>query len=303
MPSKLLIALIALVFIILTCSTIISMRAVPEYARSAKHSLLRSNTHSELIGSRNESVAFIIRSHGGYANSLMSLLWSFEAQFRDTNILALVLPTEFEATQVLHNHMQRHWTNYFKGSGKVLSTKLMSISQQEYDDHCCHLQSICVDEWRHKLMNGGWTEDAVNRYCEVNSPLHYYLTDRAISWVLSNCSTCEYVVVTNADNSYTPDYLLKSIASMEANHHDIVLVDMLHRGKAMQVYPENGKLDLGCALIRTDFLRRNGISFLSSLPQPAEPQHYHDADYWMINNCINHKASVGYIREVLFNHN
>ena len=295
--------LIVFALVCISFTTLYTMQYIPKVGRLETPPRLRSNTHSHSLGHMNESVALIIRSHGGYSNALVSMLWGMEAQSTDLRMLALILPTEYPAAEVLHHHLQRHWSYYHYNPGKVASTTVMNIPKAEYDSHCCDLDRLCVDDWRQKLVSGGWSKDTVRRYCEVNSPLHYHLTDRALSFVVDNCTSCKHVVVTNADNSYTPDFLQKATALMASGAYDIVLVNMLHRGNVIEVAPENGKLDLGCALLSIDFLRKNKLSFLSSLPQPTEPQHYHDADFWMIDNCIKHGARIGYIREVLFNHN
>jgi hypothetical protein len=84
---------------------------------------------------------------------------------------------------------------------------------------------------------------------------------------------------------------------------DLVLTDMVHLGKAMSVAPELGKMDLGCALIRIEFIRQHGLSFVSSLPKPTEPQHWHDADYWFVEAMRQRGARIATLSQILFTHN
>jgi hypothetical protein len=155
----------------------------------------------------------------------------------------------------------------------------------------------------------------LTRYCEINNPLHYHLTDLALQSVLLSSSSFspsssnspplanQYLIITNADNFYSPKFLELTIEKMNLESLDLLLTNMIHLGKAMEVAPELGKMDLGCAVIRLEFLQRHGITFVSSLPIPTEPQHWHDADYWLIQKMIDKGARVATLPQILFNHN
>ena len=44
------------------------------------------------------------------------------------------------------------------------------------------------------------------RYCSVNSPVHYHLTDMGLARLLALAPQLPFLLVTNADNSYSPRF-------------------------------------------------------------------------------------------------
>jgi hypothetical protein len=231
----------------------------------------------------------------------MSLLWALESQSYSNGIYVLVLPTEKKSSEKLRNNINNMWHMHSK---IVVNTELLQLPDTEYDKYCCMLESICTNDWRKKLIQGGWSEETTKRYCAVNTPLHYHLTDIAISHVILNCPSCKYITITNADNYYSPDFLENALETMESDpYHDVTLTNMIHRGQPMAVKPENGHMDLGCAVVNINFLKSKNISFVSSLPIPTEPQHWHDADFWFVDTIRREGGSYGIIDKYLFVHN
>lgn len=266
----------------------------------SSHSLSFSHSQSS---KNNPKVGVIVRSHGGYKESLMSLLWGIVSQSYQENVRVIIVPTEEPSTKELLEYLNEHFSSTITKEKKSVDVILQDLPSNIYQTYCCVLKDICTDSWRNGKLNEGWSEISLNRYCEVNSPLHYHLTDIALSSIVNDCPSCRYLLVTNADNSYSPDFLSLATKKIEEENLDIVLSDMVHRGKSMEVSPELGKMDLGCALISLDFLRQTQLSFVKSLPFPAEPQNWHDADFWLIQRMIEKGAMVGIIRNILFVHN
>jgi hypothetical protein len=65
----------------------------------------------------------------------------------------------------------------------------------------------------------------------VNSPVHYHLTDLGVARLLHLVPPprLSLLVVTNADNSYSPRFLTVTERFMQEGEYDIALVDMVHR--------------------------------------------------------------------------
>ena len=165
------------------------------------------------------------------------------------------------------------------------------------------LEELCTDQWRNDRLAGGWPSSALERYCTVNSPVHYHLTDLGLEYLLRLAPNLPAIVVTNADNAYLPGFSAKARVALRGDSAvDIALVHMLHRAQPMQVRPELGHMDLGCAVIRTTALfphgQRNGekrLTFATSLPSPTAPENWHDAGAYMrrfnVIRCISHSNS------------
>lgn len=144
------------------------------------------------------------------------------------------------------------------------------------------LAGLCTEEWRQDRLQGGYPSSALDRYCSVNSPVHYHLTDLGL-FLLLRLLPVPFLVVTNADNYYSPQFASTALGLLQEGDKDLVLVDMLNRGQVLQVAAELGRMDLGCAVIRSSALLAGGkektgrLTFSAALPSPAAPEHWHDA--------------------------
>ena len=258
-------------------------------------------------------IAVLIRAHDSYALHLINLLWCLDAQDYQFDIYALIIPTEYNSIEPLKRRLLLDWRNPVEGNKKKVTAQLLELAEHRYIDQCCVLDKICSAEWRTRKLNEGWKADTLARYCTIDSPLHYYLADIALGVLLSSCSTCNGLFITNADNSYAPSFISRTATylspSAETNVsrkndslYELVLVDMLHLGKAFSVAPKRAQMDLGCVMISFKFFNATRTRFLSSLPVPAEPQDYHDADYWIMHHLLNVGARVQIVHELLFSH-
>jgi len=158
-------------------------------------------------------------------------------------------------------------------------------------------------------LNGGWKSHALDRYCTVNSPLHYYMADIALNILVSSCPSCIGLFITNADNTYAPTFVSKTVSFLSTpataknnSFYEVVLVDMVHLGQPFKVGPHRGQMDLGCGMISFSFFNGSGSRFIPSLPNPPLPQDYHDADYWFVKSLLDKGARPHVISETLFNH-
>lgn len=247
-----------------------------------------------------ERIAVIIRSHIGYKDHLLSLLWALQAQDLGYNMHVIIAPTEFESVAPLEEAVSVHWPKDIKG----LSVRVLRVDKSDYDAHCCHLEEICTDDWRRGKMLRNWSTSALNTYCSINSPLHYAITDLAVSKTIDECHFCEYLLVTNADNYYSPKFMKTAVSKLEDTKADMVLVDMVHRGALISCRVESGYMDLGGVLSRLSMFSNKAVSFSSLIPENAEPQDWHDADFWMVYNLQQkYNRRITFVREALFVHN
>lgn len=140
------------------------------------------------------------------------------------------------------------------------TVSVLSISDAIYDAHGSYLLSLCADTIKAK-MSIVYTTREISRFCDVNSPLHYLLADAALAYVKKYSITCRYILTTNADNAYSPLFF-----NLTTYNTDVILTNMIHKGKAFLTKPAVTHIDLGAYLASVNFLRRTGVSFLSSVP-------------------------------------
>ena len=253
----------------------------------------------ESIDTSNITTAFIVRAHKDYGSLLLSLLWSLHGQRRyEGGILFLVVPTEYDQESTLEILINKFFPNDF--STKV-HVKVLNIEKERYELYSTLLSSLCTKEWKELEISQGFPEDHLERVCTVNSPLHYHITDIALEYTLQSCLSCNYIVITNADNTYSPNFLFSTISLL--NQYDIVITDMLHMDTYVHAAPRLSQMDLGGVIFQSKYLKSAGYTFVTALPQPPEPHHYHDADYFFIKKLMGLGAHISVLHKVLFVHN
>jgi hypothetical protein len=184
------------------------------------------------------SVCFIIRAHGDYTLQLNSMLWAIASQSwlnanKHNKIYVFVLPTEPQAETILQQHINTfkatQTSNYQQIHPIQIEVTLLNINDAIFQENCCLIHSLCAgsvgDAWREEKLRGGWSLEALTRYCQVNSVLHYRLTDMALVHVLALHDELKFshVVVTNADNYYLPSFLNTTIAARGSEDFDIIM--------------------------------------------------------------------------------
>lgn len=240
----------------------------------------------------------IVRAHGDYLSQLTSLV-TLIASLRDDTIRVLILPTEKGSFQTIHTYILQVFALFAPNSRLNLS--VLRIHDNIYDTYGRYLRTLCTQEWRQRvILSGVPTEFVDNRFCGVNSPLHYLLVDIAINYILRYCINCMQIIVTNADNSYSPSFFGFVKLSTEFS---IVMSNMVSKGRAYNTSPDIGNIDLGAYAVSVDFLRRSKVTFLNALPMRPEPQDYHNADGHFLMRLAAKGATVVKTQAYLFFHN
>ena len=233
----------------------------------------------------------LIRTHPGYKDQLVSLLLLLRSLKR-TDIRVIVIPTERDAYATLYSHLQQ--AGMLHGQPTV---SVLSISGAIYDAHESYLQSLCTDALKAEMALV-YPLSQINRFCDVNSPLHYLLVDAALVYVKKYCVSCRYLLTTNADNGYSPLFF-----ALTAHNSDVIMANMITKGSPFVTKAKIAHVDLGSYLASVDFLRRTGVTFLSSVPARPSAKNYHDADGHFITALVEKGAKVVKVDEYLFFHN
>lgn len=250
------------------------------------------------------TVAIVVRSHSSYCKELMALLWSFEAQrlIYQSRILVLVVPTEKNSAGPLKKMLANHWPHSRSTNIRVV---LMDFPGWVYDQYGSELAILCSSRLKH-LLDESFSQADISRHCNVNSPLHYLLVDIALYYVLNKCQTCKQIMVTNADNHYSAQFLNNTLRIMENPrgkfNFDVVMTNMVSRGQLLYVKAQRRHVDLGAYIVRTEFLAKHGISFLGALPERPQANDYHDADGYFIEQLRSAGARIHISQEFFFFH-
>lgn len=261
-----------------------------ELRAPANRGNFRRDGHSRL--------AIIVRAHGDYSTQLVSMLFLLASLIPQYKIRVIVVPTERGSSETLRNVLEDF---YSKSQADRTQISLLTVSSEVFDRYGHALEGLCTRVWKQMMLAKGFDEWVIDhRYCAVNSPLHYLIVDMALSYIKNFCATCLQVVVTNADNSYSPLFFKYTA---EAVKYDIAMVNMVSRGIAFNTTAAIGNVDLGAYAVSVGFLRRTGLSFLESLPARAEPQDFHDADGHFLTAMMRRGATMNKSQEFLFFHN
>ena len=240
---------------------------------------------------RLRGLVILIRAHSGYLGNLNMMLEFIATLPNAADTSVIVLPTEFAAYEQLREVSLRN-------ADKV-HNHLIYIPKEIYTEFEPYLASICTDEYsRH--MNRRGRGGAIPRYCGINSPVHYLLVDIALHAVKSSSSAGSKLVVTNADNFYSPrffNYVFKHSGA------DVFMVNMVSKGRIFDTKPVIGQVDLGAYATSLDFLKKHDVYFLNSLPPRVLPHDYHDADGHFLRSIITKGGNLVKTAEYLFFHN
>jgi hypothetical protein len=244
--------------------------------------------------------AIIIRAHAGYSSQLLSFLWMLEgiSEARTHSILAIIVPTEKGSMEILKKLLAISFTPF---QSKVTAVPF-DVPDKLIDQYSPYLETLCSEKWKHEMISTKQhSAHDVSRHCEVNSPLHYLLVDIALHYLKKSCASCRRLIVTNADNYYSPKFF-SAIASSTNDNVDVLMTNMITRGYVFPVKPEKGKIDLGAYSVSFDFIRRTGSSFLTSIPSHPQANDYHDADGHFLVNLLRYGARTSLLDEYLFYH-
>ena len=255
-------------------------------------------------------LAIIVRAHDGYSRQLLTLLWMINthAAPKFKQVRVIVIPTDSRSYVGLREAIESRWNvpkNDTKGveEAKHIRVSLMEFPKWLFEEYGNYLENICNSDYKAKLskFHPNWQ---ISRFCDVNSPLHYLLCDVTLRFVLTSLKQSKWIMVTNADNYYLPQFF-DAVAGTDTKNHDIIMSDMVTAGGRMIVdsKPQVGHVDLGAYAVSSDFLRTSNVSFLGALPQRSGPQHYHDTDGYYIMNLVGKGARVRKVPGFFFIHN
>jgi hypothetical protein len=142
-------------------------------------------------------------------------------------------------------------------------------------------------------------EASVKARCLYENHVYYQATDIALLDILQGCQWCTHVLVTNSDNTYNSNCLVR----MLEEDKDLVITNFIHRENNLKAARfRRGFLDLGGVLFSKKALQATG-GFIKSLPKSAGPQEVHDNDYWFVRNAREKNMTTGIVPLYMFSHN
>jgi len=260
-----------------------------------------SNNKYNLIEDSESFAVAIVRAHGGYSDQLVSMLWTFKSIFPSgPHIRVIVIPTEKGSAATIRSVLSTGWPS---PQPTYIKVTVVDIPDWFYDFYGSFILSLCSNSWKQAMIGSRtFKTNEVSRHCEVNSPLHYVLVDLILLYVQQQCKTCERVFVTNADDFYT-EFFLKHALSHDCDEFDVVMCNMVSKGRYFQVRARKRKVDLGAIIVSVNFLEKTGVRFLNSLPSLPQANDYHDADGFFVESLRNHGAAIKIFQEIAFFHN
>lgn len=137
-------------------------------------------------------------------------------------------------------------------------------------------------------------------HCVYENHVYYQTTDAALYDIIDGgCPWCTHVLVTNSDNTYHPNFLLR----MLEQHKDLVASNFIDR-EVLPIVAEmrKGYMDLGGILFSKRVLEKVG-GFINALPENSGAQEVHDNDYWFVNKTVEAQFSTAFVPYFIFSHN
>lgn len=153
---------------------------------------------------------------------------------------------------MLKDVVGREW--FKEGFVRRIFVSIVEFPLSFYHKYGIFLTSLCTDQWKNTAMRFGiYGQHNIERFCNVNSPLHYLLVDILLHYVVTSLPSCKWIITTNADNFYSPGFF-KIIAETDHALYDIVMVNMVSRGVFYETTPNVGSVDLGAYAVNSSCL-------------------------------------------------
>ena len=251
------------------------------------------------------AVGIICRFYEGSLSDVITLAGNLLSQEKlpEPIVLGLV-PTEFVGKDRLDALMQLLWTmTRSKLTRARVFPLLLSPPSSLYSELRESTRALCTEEFQQQYMEHWGTAEHMHRYCSINSYLHYYVTDVAYSELVTACDACKYMLFTNADNLYAPDFLNSAIGAMSQQNSDLVVSSFVHRKEPLDAQVVVGKMDLGGVLVDRSLLDSSGMTFFKAVGDVLTPQNLHDADYWFVKSLQDMGAKIAFMTSFGFMHN
>ncbi|KAF5826724.1 hypothetical protein DUNSADRAFT_2261 [Dunaliella salina] len=199
-------------------------------------------------------ITVIIRAHKLYFHQLMSFLHSLAAN-PSKGILALVIAMDASSQPMLQRAISTFSLIY---TATPLMAHVLEFPLWLYEEYGQTINLICSPLRVNELRGMGYLEQHIARFCGVNSPLHYVLTDLALLYTVNFIPSNKFVLVSNADNSYSP--LFFSALLSEGGRHDIVSTNTILKGNILYVRPEKVRLVTGIQLMQKNESCSQGLT-------------------------------------------
>lgn len=265
-------------------------------------------TLEEFLAIHSSVVGVICRFYEGSIPDVVTLTANLLSQERLSEAIVLLLvPTEPVSREHLASLQQQLWAMTKSGFTRVqLLPTLYSPPEELYMELRHATEELCTEDFREEYLNKWGTEEHLHRYCGINSYLHYKLTDLAYQHLDEQCVKCRYLLFTNADNLYAPDFLSSSISTMRKKGTEVLVSSFVHRKEpiaATQV--QIAELDLGGVVLDRSVVEAAELTFFKAVTNygPLNPQTLHDADFWFVKRLEDLGARVDFLQSFGFMHN
>jgi len=177
-----------------------------------------------------------------------------------------------------------------------------------------------LQNWKLHIIHDGYDQkmdELLQPYQEKYPQIHYEFTPsrhndygHTLREIGIQKADTEFILITNDDNYYVPEFLKLMFREISARQLDMVLCDMVHShlsgGDGSKVYnadqygclstfPKKFMIDIGCFIVRTELAKRVGFKDKSFI-----------GDGTFVEDLIagaGDSMKIGKLRKVLFVHN
>lgn len=245
----------------------------------------------------NSTLVIIVRAHIGYLSGTRSLLNTLEST-QLLNILVIILPTDYSSVGAFVDAYKSYYSAKIKVRIFISPLHIYDMSNFTRGKPVCSKRIVALYRYYRA------TDDAIKARCQIKSFMHYFLVDLVLHYIINFCVHCQWLLVTNGDNGYSPRFFNELIAARgNSSTYDVLMSNMLTRGKILEVKAKRGYIDLGSFVSSISFLKQTRTYFLNSLPSRTGPHEFHDTDgYFAERLIVAYKARVFKDHRFLFFH-
>ncbi len=300
--------------------------------RSCKYCVVTTLfVHKKKSLDKGASLFVVVRAYHKQTEMLGRLARSLMSKSND--VMFIVVPTDLESGPLLETEVLRLYDlgvpihllklsdpqKWFQAEETRDPKCPHDLSMEEFISGLCDPFEKFDPTCRRALMKSvDNINERISKVCGYTNSVHYTLTDMGLRLVDNLCPQCDFALITNGDNVYSPDFFLKVVQAEK----DVVATwfetGSEDKRRVVKTQFKLSKVDLGSVVVSLRLLRRTGITFRSAFPNDiiesaqiseraksvAMKRAYHDSDWWFIL-AVTEEGSNGnaIVPEVLFQHN
>ncbi len=259
---------------------------------------------------RGSHLTWVVRMYQSQERQAYDLLWGLAKSLAACDGDCISLSIFLLDTEIGHSQ-----PNYLE------KCKTFFRSDALLDVHTFRHGEIPESFFLERIQDGGCSHMFMGQQAHSSGQLsgncrnfaQYMVTDKALSLALLAIPETTHIVVTNADNLYSVDFvpvvngILNDKFLKDSEPSEVMIAMDFYHHSAKMIYPVSDplirkRIDLGAVILPAFLFTSAKMSFIKTLPTNASEVDAHDADGFFIEAVQHRVSKIVFVSQTLFYH-